>query len=211
MSDVVPFLSVVIPTWNRARHLRGCLADLIDQDYPTDRWEIVVADDGSTDDTAGVAAAVAATSAVTVTHAVGVHGGINAARNTGVVAAQGDIVVFLDDDELAPPGHLRRIVAQLGNWPDVGGVGGPYLDRGDSAIPTCPTCELGASSKPLAEPTIVSDLFGGNMALRREVLDEVGPFDAELSGRSDELEWFRRADRSFLYDPSSSSGTDATT
>jgi glycosyltransferase involved in cell wall biosynthesis len=195
-----PFLSVIVPTWNRASRLAVCIDELLSQDYPIDRWEIVVADDGSTDDTAAVCAA-ANTSLLPVIHALGTHGGINAARNTGVASAHGEAMVFLDDDELAPSGHLRRIAAHLVARPDVAGVGGPYRDAGNARVPTCDGCALGASRLALDEVGEVDQLLGGNMTLRRSALEEVGPFDEDLSGRGDELEWFLRARRVFLYDP----------
>jgi len=199
--DDLAFLSVVIPTWNRAHLLRKTLDSLTGQDYPSDRWEIVVGDDGSTDDTARVCAEYGDTAPVTVRHAKGVHGGINAARNTAIAAASGEALVFLDDDENAPPKHLSRIAGHLARRPDVAGVGGPYRDAGDSKVRTCVGCELGASTLPLADVGEVSQLLGGNMTIRRSVLDEVGLFDTTLSGRADEQEWFTRADRTFLYDP----------
>lgn len=194
-------MSVLIPTWNRAHLLRKTLDSLTEQDYPSDRWEIVVGDDGSTDDTARVCAEYADIAHVTVRHALGAHGGINAARNTAIGAASGDALVFLDDDENAPAGHLTRIAMHLARRADIAGVGGPYRDAGDSKVRTCVGCELGASALPLASVGEVPQLLGGNMTIRRSVLDEVGLFDTTLSGRADEQEWFARAARTFLYDP----------
>jgi len=201
MAAGLPFLSVVIPTWNRAPLLRKTLDSLMVQDYPPDRWEIVVADDGSTDDTATVCAEYRRRSPVPLRHALGPHGGINAARNTGMAHARGDALVFLDDDENAAPDHLSRIAAHLVAHPQVAGVGGPYRDAGDSRIRTCAGCELGASRLPVDTISEVPQLLGGNMTIRRADLDAVGPFDTSLSGRGDEQEWFTRAGRRFLYDP----------
>jgi glycosyltransferase involved in cell wall biosynthesis len=196
-----PFLSVIIPTWNRAELLRKTLESLLTQDYPSDRWEIVVADDGSTDDSRAVTIAFAARTQIPIQHALGTHGGINAARNTGISAARGDAFVFLDDDEDARPGHLRRIAGHLVARPEIAGVGGPYRDAGDSRVPTCPQCELGSSRMRFDTITEVPELYGGNMTLRRRVIDEAGLFDTALSGRGDEQEWFRRAGQKFIYDP----------
>ncbi len=54
----VPFLSVVVPTYNRAPLLRGCLDSLVEQDFPPDQYEIIVVDDGSVDDTPEVVAVI---------------------------------------------------------------------------------------------------------------------------------------------------------
>src|SRR5947209_12306879 len=103
------FISVVVPTWNRAAHLRDLLASLAGQDYPPDRFEIVVVDDGSTDRTAEVVRAVASLAVPHVRYVPQEHRGYCAACNTGVSAASGEVVCFLDSDEMVPPTHLSGV------------------------------------------------------------------------------------------------------
>ena len=97
-------LSVVIPSYNRAPVLARCLDALADQDPAPD--EVVVVDDGSTDGTPAVLAERAWVRAVRRP-----NGGRAAAKNSGVEAARGDVVLFLDDDVLATPGLVGRHTA----------------------------------------------------------------------------------------------------
>jgi glycosyltransferase involved in cell wall biosynthesis len=199
-SQDLPFVSVVIPTWNRAAYVRDLLSTLADQDYPASRFEIVVVDDGSTDDTRSVVASFAARAEPSVRYVRRAHCGYCAACNAGVSEAAGDIVAFLDSDQLVPSGHVARVVELLRDA-DAEGVGGPAHDFGGAAR-TCPSCSLAAADLPGDGRRFVPRLLGGNMAFRRSVLEEVGPFDEDLSGRGDEAEWFHRAvGRRFLYDP----------
>jgi len=196
------FVSVIVPTWNRCDYLSDTLDSLISQDWPGDRYEVVVVDDGSTDQTPDVVRGFQERNGHAVTYVRKAHGGLNAGRNAGILAARGDIVWFLDDDELAEPDHLSRLVAAFGGDAGLSGVGGPARDYGGSTVRTCATCTLAAADVPGEGLRIVSTLLGGNMAFRRSVFDEVGLFDPELSLRGDETEWFRRAEgHRFLYDP----------
>ena len=194
----------MICTWNRAGLLGGCLESLVGpQDLAPERYEVLVVDDGSTDDTGHVVReAAAAEGAPAIRHVVQPHLGQPAARNRGLELARGAVVYFVDDDEIAPPGLLRRVLGRLAENPALDGVGGPYRDRG-GGLRTCAECSLadagGASADERHETW---RLLGGNMALRASLFEEVGRFDPELAGRGDDTEWFHRArGRRFEIDP----------
>ena len=104
-------ISIVIPTRNRAYELERCLTAL--QDEPAD--EVLVVDDGSLDDTPSVLRRLDWVRLVTRE-----HGGRSAAKNSGVEAARGDIVLFLDDDVMAVPGLVERHVRHHERFPDPG-------------------------------------------------------------------------------------------
>lgn len=199
-----PRLSVVICTWNRAELLAGCLASLAAQGLPGDEWEVLVVDDGSTDDTAAVATADGAAGDAPVRHLLQDHRGQPAARNRGIAEATGDVVLFLDDDEEAPAGFLAAVLTALAADPSLAGAGGPYRDKG-GGLATCERCSLAEASVPGGPgPRLAPRLLGGNMAVRREVFVTVGPFDERLAGRGDDNEWFHRATAAghrFLFDP----------
>jgi len=98
----VPFVSVIIPTFNRSAALEDCLSSLAAQTYADGRWEVVVVDDASSDDTGQVVCRFDAAMPLRFLR----HGerqGSGPARNTGLAEARGDIVVFLDSDTVAPP------------------------------------------------------------------------------------------------------------
>lgn len=193
-------LSVAVCTWNRAALLADCLESLVGQEV-SGGFEVLVVDDGSTDDTAATVARIADSAPVPVRHLRQEHKGLNAARNRAVAEASGLVVHFLDDDELAPPGLLARVLARLDEDPGLDGVGGPCRDHG-SGPGTCAQCSLAAVDVPGEGVREVPRLLGGNMALKRELFRTVGPFHQHLSGRGDENEWFHRAaGRRFLQDP----------
>lgn len=202
MKELTP-VSVIIPTWNRAGLLRDCLAGFLARVPAVEGLEIVVVDDGSTDRTPEVVRSYRRDGDGSgVRYVRQDHRGLNAARNAGIRAAAGDVICFVDDDELVPPHYVVRVRELLGKRKDVAGVGGPCSDYGNSRVPTCARCSLAAADLPGTGRRLVERLLGGNMALRREVFEQVGLFDEELSGRGDESEWFHRArGLRFLYDP----------
>lgn len=121
-------VTIVVPTYNRIETLRRTVASLRDQDYPADRYEIVVSDDGSADGTAAWLRTAPAESPRLrwTTHP---NAGPARTRNDGVRHAEGDIVLFIDDDVTAGRGlvsaHVRAHAA----------AGGPVAVLGQTPIP----------------------------------------------------------------------------
>jgi cellulose synthase/poly-beta-1,6-N-acetylglucosamine synthase-like glycosyltransferase len=177
MSD--PFVSVVVPVRDGEAHLRDCLASLQRLDYPRDRHEVVVVDNGSRDRTADIA------------HEFGVRcvhetapGAANA-RNAGVAATQGDVVAFLDCDCRATSGWLREIAAAFA-------ASSPAAVAGEivSMPPRRATERYMARRKPLwAECTKQGrkavHLGSANCAVRRSAIVDVGGFDARFRTAED--------------------------
>lgn len=119
--------SVVIPTYNRAATLRQTLTALMAQDYPD--YEIIVVDDGSTDDTR----AMIAREFPQVRYIYQQNRGPAAARNRGIAHARGEIIAFTDDDCVPPRDWLARLADGYARYPDVVGVGG-YLEAPDEVL-----------------------------------------------------------------------------
>ncbi|MGE0705110.1 MAG: glycosyltransferase family 2 protein [Vicinamibacterales bacterium] len=105
-SDPRPAISVVLATTQRARLLRGALEGLAAQTLPRSVFEVIVIDDGSTDSTRDVVASFE--SALTVRYAYQRPAGLSSARNHGIFSSSGDIVLFLDDDDVASPDLLEQ-------------------------------------------------------------------------------------------------------
>ncbi|MQS09551.1 glycosyltransferase family 2 protein, partial [Streptomyces alkaliphilus] len=115
-----PLVSVIIPNHNYARTLPLCLRAVAEQSYP--RVEIVVVDDGSTDDSPRIAEEFPCTLVRTS------NAGVSAARNTGVRHSTGSILFFLDSDIALRPDAVERAVDLLESDPRIGFVCGNYDD-----------------------------------------------------------------------------------
>ena len=114
-----PLVSVIVPTHNRAHYLGQALASLRDQTLRD--IEIVVVDDGSTDDTRALLAAFDDPRLVIVRHAV--NRGIPAARNSGLERASGRYVAWLDSDDVSRPDRLARQAAYLDGHSETAMIG----------------------------------------------------------------------------------------
>ncbi len=124
--DVLPHVTVVIAAYNEEARIRERIANLLAQDYPADRLDILVGSDGSTDRTAE---AVRATGSLHVSAvAFAFRRGKAACLNDLVPRASGDIVVFADARQQFAPDTIRRLVARFGD-PQVGAVSGELLLR----------------------------------------------------------------------------------
>ncbi|HVF04191.1 MAG TPA: glycosyltransferase [Frankiaceae bacterium] len=208
MSDL-PFASVLVMTYNRAHLLRRGLGSLLEQDYPADRYEVVVVSDGSTDDTADVVRAhidARRPDQPELRFYDIPHGGLNAARNAAVEAARGELLCLVDDDVVAPAGWLSALVRGYRAYPDAGAFGGPIKLSLERPMPrTCGREELGETvldaGPEVCEPEV---LYGSNLAVTRAAVDVVGDFDVTLPSSGDEEEWLRRlraTGRRILYLP----------
>ncbi|CAG0989847.1 partial Poly(ribitol-phosphate) beta-N-acetylglucosaminyltransferase TarS, partial [Gammaproteobacteria bacterium] len=102
-----PFLTVIMPAHNAAGLLPRSLGALRNSDLPRDRWELVVVDDGSSDETSLIAARYADT----VVTLPGRPHGPAYARNRGFEVSRGDVIVFIDSDCVAHVDTLSRFAA----------------------------------------------------------------------------------------------------
>jgi len=111
-------VSVIIPTFNRGYILAEAIQSVLDQTYP--HFELIIIDDGSTDGTMAVVAGFQDARIRFAQHPK--NAGVAAARNTGLAVAQGDLICFLDSDDLYKPEKLQVQVRFMDEHPEVGGV-----------------------------------------------------------------------------------------
>lgn len=109
----LPFVSVIVPTWNRAAFLRQLLNALSFQVYPSDRMEVLVMDNSSTDDTEAVVSQAAARFDFPVRYHRKLNDGPAASRNRGAELARGEVLAFTDSDCLPVPGWIASAVLHL--------------------------------------------------------------------------------------------------
>jgi GT2 family glycosyltransferase len=184
VSDTLRF-SVIVTTFNRRRLLRACLDALLAQEGTPEGHEIVVVDDGGRDGTAGLLRSLAGR-----VHALRQpNRGWAAARNSGAQASRGDLLVFLDDDCLAPPDWLRCYAAAWEAHPEAEAVAGrvacaPGANlagkvqyQGHVAIFDRLNAAHGSSYHA---PGPVTFGYGANRSIRRAVFERLGGFDERL-------------------------------
>jgi glycosyltransferase involved in cell wall biosynthesis len=109
-------VSAIIPTYNRSRDLRIAVGTALAQTYPASALEIIVVDDGSTDDTAAVVGELGDR----VRYLKKPNGGVSSARNHGMAAARGDYLALLDSDDEWLPTHVAEQAEFLDRHPDFG-------------------------------------------------------------------------------------------
>jgi glycosyltransferase involved in cell wall biosynthesis len=186
--DERPSISVIIPARNVGSTLADQLRALSRQRVPVP-WEIVVADNGSTDDTPSVAASFARDLPLTVVDASG-RLGANHARNRGVAAARGELLCFCDGDDLVHDGWLAAYHASRDDWDLAGGA----VD-----LCTLNSHEVQSWSGRWnidGRPSIggwLTTINGCNFAVHREVHARVGGFDERYLAGGDDLEFGYRA------------------
>lgn len=178
-----PLVSVVLPTYNRAALIEASVASVLAQTGVD--FEVVVVDDGSTDDTVVRLERLRdpRLRVVAVT-----HGGVAHARNAGVAASRGRYVAFHDSDDEALPGRLARPVALLEAQPELGLVimNGRFLPPEDGGGVEEPWVKPEVTQTLVGRAIGVAEVFRRNlgqlqgMTFTRAVLDAVGPFDASF-------------------------------
>jgi glycosyltransferase involved in cell wall biosynthesis len=163
-----PAISFVVPAWNEEVRLPATLAALrLAGEASRRSFEIVVADDGSTDRTAEIARA-AGVRAVTVGHRQ-----IAATRNSGARAAAGDLLFFVDADTLVPAEVVRAALAAI----DAGAVGGGAAVRFDGVAPLWGRILLAAVVRSFRLARLAAGCF---VFCRRSDFEAVGGFDESL-------------------------------
>ncbi len=185
------FLSatIVVPTRNRAAYLEVALASFAPQVSATGA-EVVVVVDGADPASVAVAERHGARAVVLPRPE-----GPNAARNAGIAAAHGELVVFVDDDVAAPNGWLAALLAAAAATPERDVFAGPIeavLEGGGPRAcgreqPPITTLDAGPADRDIAVG------WSANLAIRRAALETIGGFDEAIPvGAGDEEEWQER-------------------
>jgi glycosyltransferase involved in cell wall biosynthesis len=176
-------LTVVVPTHNRSHLLGQCLRGLLDQTLPADQYEVVVVDDGSTDDTLQVVKEVGApASRLRSFHQE--NKGPAAARNYGTREARGGLILFTGDDCLPDKHLLAEHVDAHESGGDVGVVGHIAWHPDLEVTPFMSFLEQGVQFDfgDIEDPGDVSFwyCYSSNLSLPRRRLEEVGGFDEDF-------------------------------
>lgn len=174
-----PLVSIIIPTRNSARYLAETLDSVRAQTF-TD-YEIVIIDAASTDATLEIAGKYEKIRALRQESA-----GLGGGWNEGIHAAQGELVAFLDSDDLWAPRKLELQAATLGSHPELELVASRtryFLTEGETLPP--------AFNRPGLLKTDHAGYFPGSLLIRKSLFDLVGKFNANLAVATD-VDWFAR-------------------
>ncbi len=184
-----PYASIVVPTRARPRYLEVTLASIAPQAAACQAELIVVDDAGSSERERLLAERFGARYEP---HPRPL--GLNVARNTGVGRSRGELVVFVDDDVEVCDGWLDALLAAAREHPELEVFTGPILPRLEGSPPH----SCGREGAPITALDLGPEdgptrfAWGSNMAIRRDALVRVGPFDVSLEHGGDEQEWQER-------------------
>lgn len=185
-----PVVSVVIPAYNAAWCVGKAIDSVLAQDFRD--FEVIVVNDGSTDETASVLAGYGET--IRVVNQV--NGGLSNARNSGIREARGEFVAFLDADDWWLPGKLRQQVALMRQHPEVG------FSSTTARVEDPEGNLVNVWSCAHWEGPFLAHLFGSNadvagsgsaVIARRKLFDRIGGFDETLRSLEDIDMWMRLA------------------
>ncbi len=183
------FVSVIIPVYNDRERLAHCLGALNQQTYPHGQFEVVVVDNGSDESLEGMVASFPIARLVLEQKRSSF-----AARNSGIEAARGDILAFTDSDCIPFPDWIENGVRQLMSMPNQGVVSGCV--EVFSKIPEKPTVyESYDMIFGFQQEFWAKDRKYGataNLFTHRQIIDDVGPFNANIKSTGDQ-EWCLRA------------------
>jgi glycosyltransferase involved in cell wall biosynthesis len=175
-----PLVSVVLPAFDAAATVEEAIASVVGQEYTP--IEVLVVDDGSTDDTAARAAAFGEPVRVLSIP----HSGAAAARNAALAAAHGELIAFLDADDVWLPGKLAAQVRLLDEHPEADATYCAVRSAADGSVRS-PDPDVPGADVVRALLLRPSAVFASQSAMlvRRTVLDAVGGYDRSLAGVED--------------------------
>jgi glycosyltransferase involved in cell wall biosynthesis len=186
-------VGVVVPALNAARFIGDALASLRAQTHTF--WRAVVVDDGSTDETGSVVAAVGDPRIGLISQP---HAGVAAARNRGAAALEAEALLFLDADDWLTPDALSRLVACLEVEHDAVACCGPHVFVAPGSRPDHAQVVRRGGQVPsghLLDRLLIGNLFtsGGHVLIRRKVFDATGGYRPGLAFGEDLLLWVQLA------------------
>ena len=186
-----PLFSVVIPLYNKADTIERTIRSVARQTYAD--YELVVVNDGSTDDSLAVVRKLSKNLPIRVIDRK--NGGVSSARNAGAMQAQGKYIALLDGDDVWYPSHLARMAAAIRKFPNVGMFGGGYEWQRDGRIyftwrkfryRVLEICDAYRYGQPTHTSAIV---------IRKDIWMSAGGFDERYSYFEDHEFFFRLGEK----------------
>src|SRR5947209_2872680 len=188
----MPKVSIIIPAYYQGRFLRAALESALGQSHRN--VEVVVIDDGSTDDTAEIAAGFADR----IKYIRQENAGLPSARNRGIRESSGDYLCFMDSDDFYDPEKVQRQAELLDADPELGFVYCDIITTDEAGQPLPEQASVYSPSRQMSGNIFQTLMLAGyfpphTVMIRRRVLEAVGEFDPELGGHADYELWLRAA------------------
>ena len=192
----MPIVSVIIPTYNRGNLVVEAVTSVLHQTFPN--YEIVVVDDGSTDGTAEILSSFVQKGLIRYFYQV--NQGLARARNRGIAESKGEIISFLDSDDLFEPELLQTQVEYLNHHPDAGLVNTGFCKFHKDGIDSefRDTSWFSGWIYPQILTYWLTLMAIDTVAVPRYVLDDVGYFDEHFK-KSEDLDLWRRIARKYPF------------
>ena len=194
--NVNPLVSVVIPTHNRSHLVINAINSVLQQTYTN--FECIVVDDASKDDTEKVVRSLNNDRIIYIKHSFNKH--VSAARNTGIQKSKGELIAFLDDDDIWLPTKLEKQVTYFENVPESIGMLYCWMEFFNDEG------KIVRKHNPKLKGNVfryVLDSIGiggcSSLIVRREVTENIGGFDEELP-RGNDGDFIRRVCQNFEVD-----------
>lgn len=175
-----PKISIIVVTYNSAWIIEDCLKSLLDIRYP--EYEVIVVNDGSTDETEEILKKYPFRTITTP------NCGVSSARNEGLRAATGEIVAYIDSDARADHDWLSYLALTFLES-DVVGVGGPnVVPPEDNWVAKCVYRSPGGPTQVMLDDVSAEHIPGCNMAFYKWALEEIGGFDPIFTKAADDVD-----------------------
>ena len=186
-----PFVSVIVPVRDGEATIADCLDSILATDYPADRREILVIDNGSGDHTPALIRSRP------VSYLREAKRGVSNARNRGIAESNGEICAFVDADCVVEPQWLTELVRPFED-PEVGSVGGDLQHAPPATAAERQAARLLGNWQRFAFTSNPAYPITANAAYRRDVLERIGPFDPPMTRAQDVELGLRFQERSGL-------------
>ncbi len=176
MTRFTPTVSIIVAVYNGADMIGTCIESLLNQDYPADKYDIIIVENGSTDNTAEVV------QRYPIRFVQSRARGKQAALNLAIGHSDAEIIAMTDADCIADPQWLSRLVQPYSD-PEVGGVGGliaPYVHAKRSIIERFSELQNPLINYMSGDNEFLPHLYGANCSYRRVLLNQVGNYDTRL-------------------------------
>lgn len=175
-------ISIVVPFRNAKKTLKNLLASLLNQDFPKTDYEIILVDDGSSDGSLETIEDLVTASTVRIKIVKLLEGkGCFHARNKGIDVSEGEIIAFIDSDEIADENWLKFLTRPFSGSADIRGVTGRVLASTNDCV-ILPYISAPTTACEVAEDGVVK-AGSGNVAYRKDTLLKLGGFDPDFDPR----------------------------